>query len=88
MNIKIVNGPHLLFTGGNGAKMFGVTVEGTPPGTGYKSRWDININTMRKLATAEIFGIQQSEMDAVMTALESAHSQQPAAVQKTPLGTD
>lgn len=44
---KIIEAPHLLYTGDNGHKTYGITVEGTEEKkTGYSHKWNINDSTL------------------------------------------
>jgi len=53
---KIIGLPHLLYTGSNGHKTFGITVENLFPEKGYASKWDINDNTLIEAQKTEVMG--------------------------------
>ena len=64
---RIINGPHLLFTGRNGSKTHGVTVQSTlspdeSRGRGLRYTWDINHYT---IARADLSALGLTKTEAV-----------------------
>jgi hypothetical protein len=60
---KIIKGPHLLFTGGNGRKTFGITVEALThdPKSGRSRVWNVNDHTLHNPNCKDAFGLTDLE---------------------------
>ena len=71
---KVISPPHLLFTGANGRKTFGVTVENTDPKPGYLKTWDINDSTLLntpKIETMRKLGLSESEYETIISQINT-----------------
>ncbi|KKM43789.1 hypothetical protein LCGC14_1562520 [marine sediment metagenome] len=72
---NIIAGPHLLFTGVNGSKTYGVTVQSTlspdeSRARGLRQTWNINHYTIAR-ADLSTLGLIDSEASALRTKFKS-----------------
>lgn len=70
-SLKMIRGPHLLYTGGNGFKTFGITVENLmwTEGCGYQKTYDLNDYTVSRLdpkTNASRLGMSQEDLQKVI----------------------
>lgn len=74
--IKIVRGPHLLYTGTNGLKTFGIIVENLTwsPGCAYQREYAINDHSIAKWDVKNVcvdFDISFEELLTIQAEVES-----------------
>ena len=68
---KVVEGPHLLYVGGNGHKTFGITVETigvVEPG--YSKRWPINDYSIKDPRYKDALGLTDEEYRQILAEME------------------
>lgn len=71
MKVRIIKGPHLLFSGLNGSKTYGITVRCDGPTSdvearGYKREWDINDNTILNGNVRALLDLTDEEHDTLV----------------------
>ena len=76
---KITDGPHLLFTGGNGRKCFGITVKALEDGSkhGLSNLWNINSYSIHNKEPYfnEYLGITDEEYSKLISELDELEKQ-------------
>ncbi len=73
----IVKGLHVLYTGTNGRKTFGVIVQtlNWDPKSGYSERWPMNDWTLKQPAAQHALGLTSDEYQKPMTELSELEKQ-------------
>jgi hypothetical protein len=72
---KVIEPVHLLFTGANGTKTYGITVENINWKQGYSKTWMINDNTLLEASKNEVMsklGLSESEYESIINDLKIA----------------
>jgi hypothetical protein len=72
---KVIEPVHLLFTGANGTKRYGITVENINWKQGYSKTWMINDNTLLEASKSEVMsklGLSESEYESIINDLKIA----------------
>ncbi len=72
---KVIEPVHLLFTGANGTKTYGITVENVNWKQSYSKTWMINDNTLLEASKNEVMGklgLSESEYDSLINDLKMA----------------
>jgi hypothetical protein len=72
---KVIEPVHLLFTGANGTKTYGITVENINWKQGYSKTWMINDNTLLEASKNEVMGklgLTESEYKSIMDDIKLA----------------
>lgn len=71
--LTIIKGPHLLYTGANGLKTFGITVKNNNWSVGYLKEFDLNDNTLLNVNEdhlCERLGISRDEVKKLRNEIE------------------
>ena len=70
---RVVEGPHLLFTGSNGKKTYGITVESIiyteeeSRRSGYCHRWNINDHSFQRcISILDGLGLSEVEYEGIL----------------------
>jgi hypothetical protein len=66
---KVIEPVHLLFTGANGTKTYGITVENINWKLGYSKTWMINDNTLLEASKNEVMsklGLSEPEYESII----------------------
>jgi hypothetical protein len=75
---KITTGPHMLYTGSDGKRTYGITVEAIKSSPGYKNVWNINAHALMDLKYGPALGLTTEQLTVLQETLITMEREQPS----------